>query len=99
MSFLLPSLNVAVTVSRIVSPGFWNAGCGGWMAKAITSPDPCCLTAPAAIHSWKAWYCHESTANRLPPPCWIWPLALSSTRLRSGSTGLMRRPNRSRLKA
>ena len=37
-------------------------------------------------------YSHEPTANRCPPSCGTWPVALSRTRLRSGSSTFTRRP-------
>src|SRR5262245_59101544 len=92
-----PSANLAFTVNWPNSPGLRNAYSAGVTINWSISPLPLVRVAPRVIQSWKIWYCHEPLVKRAPPSCGTWPVGFVSSRLLSGSTGLIRRPILSRV--
>ena len=93
----VPSELETTTETCTASPGFVNACSGGVIVIFLTSPAPLSQRAPSSIQCLKMRYCHESLLKRTPPACSTWPLALSKSRLLSGSETLMRRPSPSRV--
>ena len=87
-----PSLKVAVTFSGTVWPAcVTRCGCDTFSAtmRGSSAFGP---GAPAAIQSAMARYSGEFASNRRSPLCGTAFTALSSSRLRAGSSSVTRRP-------
>ena len=87
-----PSANRATTASRPVAPGRSSRDSAGRISIARAAGRAGSRRAPSAIQARMTWYSHDPGANRRPPSCGTCPVALSRTRLRSGSRTFTRRP-------